>query len=285
MKKNNYCSNCGTKLEGDVNFCPECGNNIGANNDQSKKEGTAFSKKNMINYVSKDAEFHPYVAHGAVALVTILFSFIGIFIFEMITDSLFGYYTPWIVETIGMFLVTFGLVALIGIFITVYAIKLNLLIINKEKIGWDDILLKKVDFKKNIPSAIASYLLVILIDSGVILVSIFMSFMLIENYQHNALPFLRIVSSIILIVINSRLIFSQFIVFDQNEKAVKSLKKSYNLTQESILKVIGSIILISIINIIGGFLVVGVFITFPISIYLLTKLYFDLKKTNLEEAV
>ncbi|MFW6026386.1 MAG: zinc-ribbon domain-containing protein, partial [Candidatus Woesearchaeota archaeon] len=108
MKGNNYCSNCGTKLEGDVNFCPECGNNIGSNNDQQKKGKLTFSEFNNTNYLSKNAEFHPYFAHGAVALVTVIFLLIGVFIFEMITDNLFGYYTPWVVEAIGLFLVTFG---------------------------------------------------------------------------------------------------------------------------------------------------------------------------------
>lgn len=267
MIENNFCSNCGTKLQENSNFCPKCGKDVRVN-DQQEKEEIFFSDYNKNDTYNKENKFSKLVGHGAVVLVTIFLLLFSVFIFDMISDNF-----------LAGFIAILGIPVLIA-FITIYAIKLNLLIFEKEKIGWSDILLKDVSLMKNVPSAIGSYFLAVLINLAVILISTFIISLLIENYYYDVIPFFQITAGITLLVINSRLIFSQFIVFDQNEKAVNSIKKSFDLTKNNILKVIGWIIVIFIINFIGGLLVIGSFVTLAITFYLLTKLYFDLKNIN-----
>lgn len=267
MEGNNYCSNCGTELEDNANFCPNCGKDIRVNEQQGSEE-MSFSDYNKADTFSKENKLPKFVGHGAVAAAAFFSSILSVLLFEMAANNFLA----------GLIAVIGGPI-LIG-FITIYAVKLNLLIFDKEKIGWSDILLKNISLTKNISSAIASYFLVFLINLVVVLISAFIMFLLMENYYYDALTFFQIAVAAALLIINSRFVFSQFIVFDQNEKAVNSLKKSFELTKNNILKVIGWIILISLINFIGGAVVIGAFITLPATFYLLTKLYFDLKSAN-----
>ena len=160
--------------------------------------------------------------------------------------------------------------------ISVYAIKLNLLIYEKDNITWDDILLKRINFLENIFSFIGSYFLIVLINFLIMLGTMFLVFLATENYYRDLATLITFGSGIILLIINSRLILSQFIIFDKKEKAVASLKKSIKLTKGNTFKLIGWLILIIIINSIGGSFIFGVFVSFPLTVFILTKVYYNL---------
>ena len=107
----------------------------------------------------------------------------------------------------------------------------------------------------------------------------FVTFLIIsakENGNQEVIPFVMILSGIGFLIVNSRLVMSQFLVFDKNKSPVSSIKESKELTKGKTFKVIGWLMMISIINGIGGATIIGAVISFPLSICLLTKVYYDL---------
>jgi len=270
LSNNNYCSNCGEKLENEANFCANCGQKINYENTEEDKDWT-------YEEVSKNKTgFSKFWGHILIGIFSLILMIVGFVFFEEIMRSAFGYYTPAIVELTGSIFIGFLLSSGFVLVISVYAIKLNLLIYEKESINWDDILLKKINFSENIFSFLGTYFLIVLINFLVMLGTIFLVFLATENYYRDLATFITFASGIILLFINSRLILSQFIVFDKKEKAVASLKKSVKLTKGNTIKLIGWLILIIIINSIGGSFVFGVFVSFPLTVFILTRAYFNL---------
>ena len=285
LAEKNYCAKCGKALEKDANFCSNCGYKIQRenNDDQRKEEEEDLSYENVVNNESreyrkqKETKLPKIWGHVLIGVISLVLTFIGVAFFEEITRSAFGYYTPAIVEVISTIVIGFIIAGILVLVISVYAVKLNLLIYEKDKITWSDILLKKVKFSEKIFSFIFSYFLVMLINLVVMGATIFSIYLAAENYNYELVTFLQIAGGIVLLLINSRLILSQFIVFDQRERAFASLKKSVKLTKGNTFKVVGWIILIAIINSIGGAFIFGVFVSLPLSMYILTKVYYDLK--------
>lgn len=271
LSNNNYCSNCGEKLDNTANFCSNCGQKIGKEN--SENTNTDWTYEEVYNNSSGFSKFWGHILIGIFSLILMV---VGFMFFEEIMRGAFGYYTPAIVEITGSIFIGFLLSSGFILIISVYAIKLNLLIYEKGNITWDDILLKRINFLENIFSFIGSYFLIVLINFLIMLGTMFLVFLATENYYRDLATLITFSSGIILLIINSRLILSQFIIFDKKEKAVASLKKSIKLTKGNTFKLIGWLILIIIINSIGGSFIFGVFVSFPLTVFILTKVYYNL---------
>ena len=161
----NFCSNCGEPLEEEANFCANCGQQIKtlekkSNKDENNKVGN--------NYIPN--KFNKIWGHLAIGILSLFLVMIGISTFEAITENMFGYYTPDIIEIIASIVIGFIIASILVLIPAVYAIKLNLLIFKKEKIAWRDILLKDINFFNNIFSFIGSYFLLLFINIGLIII-------------------------------------------------------------------------------------------------------------------
>ena len=278
MSANNYCSNCGESLKKGVNFCPNCGHKINNeqkyNNKETQDESKDWSYEEVVN---NNKSFPKFWGHLIIGLFSIVLMVVGFLFFEELMRGAFGYYTPSIVEIAGSILIGFLIASVLVLVIAVYAIKLNLLIYDKDSITWNDILLKNINFSEKIMSFIGAYFLVVLINFAIILAAFFLTFLASENYYTDLARMIPFISGIILLIINSRLVLSQFIVFDKKERAVASLKKSFELTKGNTFKLIGWLILISIINTIGGSTILGVLLSFPVTVFILTRVYYNLE--------
>ena len=245
-------------------------NNSSANNDKTLSEDILKSKVEDNNSSNGFSKIWGHIGIGLISLILLL---VGIGMTLTFLDGAFGYYTPMAVEIIGTVLVGFLVGAFLVMIISVYATKFNLLVYNKDEIGWSDIFLKKVKFFKNLGSFIGAFFIMTLIDFGILLGFIWMGF----EAGPESFGFIQFLNGVVLLIVNSRLILSPFVVFDQNKRAFAAIKKSIAMTKNNTLKIIGWMILISIINSIGGAVYIGVVVSFPLSIYLLTKVYYDLK--------
>ena len=275
MDSANYCSNCGKPLEEEVNFCPDCGNQIkdldqGAVNKSKEDQDEDILEPRVEPRVNKISKKWGHLAVGVISFLMLL---LGVSATNVLMEGMFGYYTPMMVELMGVVLIGFLVGFVLTTIISVYATKLNLLMFNKDRISWGDIFLKRINFFKNIGSYLSASILIGLIN--LVILTISMVIILRSGYENFGV--VQLITGIILLIINSRLFLSPFVVFDQEKRAVSAIKKSIQLTKNNTFKMIGWIILASIINSIGGAFYVGMFISFPLTIYLFTRAYYNLK--------
>ncbi|MHB8443004.1 MAG: hypothetical protein ACYDAS_01350 [Patescibacteria group bacterium] len=88
-----------------------------------------------------------------------------------------------------------------------------------------------------------------------------------------------VVLSVLLIIYSIALSFWAYIIIDQNKQIIESIKESYRITKRKKWKIFGFLFILSILNIVGFFLLlVGLLITIPISILSMVFLYKKLEE-------
>ena len=77
---------------------------------------------------------------------------------------------------------------------------------------------------------------------------------------------IAIILSVFLIIYAIALSFWPYILIDQNKQIIESIKESYHITKGKKWKIFGIFLLLVILNVVGVVLLIGGFVTIPMTI-------------------
>jgi len=284
MADKNFCTNCGNTLNSDDTFCGRCGQPV--DGDRSQFE-TNSSKKTVSNNRNDDRyrrarsdkfKFPKKVGHLITGIISFIILFFVIGSAYIMADNGAIYSSNFFVFLISRYSF-FYISAGVSLFvISFFNLKLNMQIFFKERMSFKDFLLKKYGLFLNLQNYAKTYFLFYIISAF-----LFASFILVlMTVSGTVIPLiLMILLAAAFFYFNCRFVFSLFLVLDQNENASSSFKKSFELTRGKLVDYAGIIIAILIINYFAAkTYMLGYIIAFPLSFYLLTKVYYDLKETK-----
>ncbi|MEJ6952084.1 zinc ribbon domain-containing protein [Natronospora cellulosivora (SeqCode)] len=248
MSSIKFCSNCGSSIQSNENFCSNCGFKV--------KNSTEFTELNLLNDAGKKG-FPKIVGHAVISIVTILLFLLTRSIINNLFDNLS--YRAHSSEIIIVFLLSF-IVSLIVISIIIgYGIKLNLIMYKKSIINLKDILLINEISGKDIISFLITITKISAINFGILLFFI---------RSQNVFSIIVLIP--ISLLVNSYMIFRPFFVLDMGVKSAEASKKNKIITEVHFYKIVGWLFILALIT------PLAFPFTFPLALFLLTKLYYEL---------
>ncbi|MGM0603560.1 MAG: hypothetical protein ACQESS_09640 [Bacillota bacterium] len=282
MADKNFCTNCGNTLNSDDIFCGRCGQPVDGDRRQtetdtgSKTVSNNRDDKRYRRARSDRFKFPKKVGHLITGIISFILLFFVIGSAYIMADNGTIYRSNFFIFLISRYSF-FYISAGVSLFvISFFHLKLNMQIFFKERMSFKDFLLKKYGLFSNLQNYAKTYFLFYMISSF-----LFAAFMLVLiTIPGTVIPLiLLILLAAAFFYFNSRFVFSLFLVLDQNDSASSSFKKSFELTEGKIIDYAGIIIAIFIINYFAAkTYMLGYIITLPLSFYLLTKIYYDLKE-------
>ncbi|RCW44406.1 MULTISPECIES: zinc-ribbon domain-containing protein [unclassified Halanaerobium] len=285
MADKNFCTNCGNTLNSDDIFCGRCGQPVDEEGNQT--ETNSINKTVVSNNIDEERykrvksdrlKFPKKVGYLITGIISFIILFFVIGSAYILADNGTIYRSNFFVFLISRYSF-FYISAGVSLFvISFFHLKLNMQIFLKERMSFKDFLLKKYGLFSNLQNYAKTYFIFYLISAF-----LFAAFMLVLlTIPGTVTPLiLMILLAAAFFYFNSRFVFSLLLVLDQNKNTSSSFRKSYKLTEGKIVDYAGIIIAIFIINYFAAkTYMLGYIITFPLSFYLLTKVYYDLKESK-----
>lgn len=303
MAQKKFCTNCGNSLKSDDMFCGRCGQPV----DEESKKSANYSninngkkkscteknnaEKKDINYKNNNAgrgqkpysrveadrfKFPKKVGHFIFGILSFLIIFFAMGSAYIMADNYalrYSSYFIWLLSRYFFFYLWFGLALFITSF---YSIKLNLQIFYKDRMAFFDLFVKKYAFFSNLKKYAKVFSIIFAVNA-------FLYTVFISIYHFISVEFIAFIFTAAIFLtalyLNSRFLFALFITLEKGQNYMESLKGSFELSAGSLADIAGPVFFIFVINFFASkSYFTGYIITLPLSIYILTKIYHDLKK-------
>ncbi|NLK08425.1 MAG: zinc ribbon domain-containing protein [Firmicutes bacterium] len=276
MEQAKYCTNCGKGAAADANYCSRCGYDI---NPQVKSGvSTRETVSEAAECLSK-IQFTKFYGYGAVTLLMLVVEGLKLNVMDF-----------WMREIVcgmrGMRAFTstlifqFLVVVILEFAAIAYMIKFSLMVYPKKYMSLIDLITPVKELRKTIRRYFFTYALIAAVNLCILICAILIMEFLVDVRKFTAIYRVPTLMLIAIYIINTKLILSPFLALDQNLHPSLAIKEGMRLTKGHNGEMLGWALIIFILNGIGTKAVIGTAVTIPISVYLLTRMYYKLRREN-----